>query len=569
MLKRLLAVVVLVHTAMGCELVVQRVLDEISPTADVDPASVPPPEPGEEPTGRYRSVDGTGNHETLYYLGAANTVLRRSMPIDYGDGVMSPAGAGRPSPRAISNAICAESLRASNAPGASDFLWQWGQFVDHDIDLTEPQDPVEPLPIPVPTGDPWFDPLASGAMTINFDRSIYHPGTGNDLAYPRQQVNQITHFIDASNVYGSDEVRAAALRTNDGTGRLRVGAGDLLQFNTAGLPNAGGTGPELFLAGDVRANEQVGLSALHTLFVREHNRLAAEIAANDPSLTGEEIYQEARRIVGALMQVITYKEFLPVLLGRNALRPYRGYRWNVSPAIANEFSTAIYRFGHSALSPTLLRLDAAGNEIPEGHLPLRDAFFRPDRLVNEGGIEPILRGLAAQACSPIDVELVDDVRNLLFGAPGAGGFDLASLNIQRGRDHGLPSYNRAREALGLRPRTGFAEISSDPDTQARLAAAYATVDDIDLWVGALAEDDPVNGGHLGEIAFLVVKRQFEALRDGDRYWYESSLTSAEIQEVEATTLADIIRRNTAIDTEISDDVFHVTGTGSPPSTIRN
>jgi hypothetical protein len=290
--------------------------------------------------------------------------------------------------------------------------------------------------------------------------------------------------------------------------------------------------------------------------VREHNRLAAEIAAKDRSLSGEEVYQETRRIVGALMQVITYNEFLPALLGRNALRPYRGYRWIVSPVIANEFSTAIYRFGHSALSPTLLRLDAAGNEIPEGHLPLRDAFFRPDRLVNEGGIEPILRGLAAQACSPIDVELVDDVRNFLFGPPGAGGFDLASLNIQRGRDHGLPSYNDAREALRLRPRTSFAEISSDPDTQARLEAAYATVDDIDLWVGALAED-PVKGGHLGEVADLVVRRQFEALRDGDRYWYENSLTPSEIREIEDTTLADIIRRNTAIDSEIGDDVFHV------------
>jgi hypothetical protein len=393
-------------------------------------------------------------------------------------------------------------------------------------------------------------------VTIDFNRSVYHPGTGNDAQYPRQQFNQITHFIDASNVYGSDAVRAAALRTNDGTGRLLTSAGDLLPFNTAGLPNQGGTGFELFLAGDVRANEQVGLTAMHVLFVREHNRLAQEIATNDPSLSGEEIFQEARRIVGALMQVITYNEFLPALLGPNALMPWWGYRFLVSPAIANEFSTAIYRFGHSALSPTLLRLDAAGNPIPEGHLPLRDAFFRPDRLVNEGGIEPILRGLAAQACSPIDTELVDDVRNFLFGPPGAGGFDLASLNIQRGRDHGLPGYNDTRFALGLPVRASFAEVSSDPDVQARLASVYANVDDIDLWVGVLAED-PFNGGHVGELAFYVIKRQFQDLRDGDRYWYQVSLSPAEVADVESTTLADIIRRNTSIDTEISDDVFHV------------
>jgi hypothetical protein len=468
--------------------------------------------------------------------------------------IASMAGSWRPPARVISNALCADSQPGANPLGASDYLWQWGQFVDHDISLSGEKTPVEVAPIPVPTGDPSFDPTGTGLVTMDFHRTVYHAGTGNDAAYPRQQMNLITHFIDASNVYGSDDVRAAALRTNDGTGELSVSAGDLPPFNTAGLPNAGGSGPELFLAGDVRANEQVGLTAMHTLFIREHNRLAVEIAANDPMLTGEQIYQEARRIVGALMQVITYSEFLPALLGSNALTPYQGYKYSRSPAIANEFSTAIYRFGHSALSPTLLRLDAAGNPIPQGHLPLRDAFFRPDRLVDEGGIEPILRGLAGQACARIDTELVDDVRDFLFGPPGAGGFDLASLNIQRGRDHGLPGYNDARGAIGLQTKNSFAEVSSDPNVQAGLASVYADVDEIDLWVGTLAED-PVNGGHVGELAFEIITRQFEALQDGDRYFYPGVLSQQEIIDVESTTLADIIRRNTSIGAEISDDVF--------------
>ncbi|MDH3652798.1 MAG: hypothetical protein OEN21_00880 [Myxococcales bacterium] len=555
--RSLLVLLILPTMAMDCEPMdlVQMTLDRMSPDAAVDPASVDPPDPSEQPTGQYRSIDGTGNHETHFELGAANTTLRRGMSVHYGDMVASMGGSSRPSPRAISNAVCADSQRPPNALGASDFLWQWGQFVDHDIDLSGEQEPAEPMPIPVPSGDPFFDPAGTGFMTIDANRSIYHPGTGNDPAYPRQQLNQITHFIDASNVYGSDLIRAAIMRTNDGTGRLLVSTGNLLPFNTPGLPNAGGTGPELFLAGDVRANEQVALTAMHTLFLREHNRLAAEIATNNPALTGEEIYQEARRIVGALMQVITYNEFLPALLGPNALNPYTGYRWSTSPAIMNEFSTAIYRFGHSALSPTLLRLDAAGNEIPSGHLLLRQAFFRPDRLVNEGGIEPILRGLASQPCSAIDTELVDDVRNFLFGPPGSGGFDLASLNIQRGRDHGLPSYNEARRALGLLPIASFTEFGSDPATQARLASVYADVDEIDLWVGALAED-PVNGGHVGEVAFRVIKMQFEALRNGDRYWYRAGgFSPQEVADLEGTTLADVIRRNTTIGAELSDDVF--------------
>jgi len=545
---------------MSCETfdLFEMTLDRISPTSDLDPSAVPPPDPSAMPTGQYRSIDGSGNHETHHELGAAHTPLRRELPSDYGDSISSMSGSLRPSPREVSNALCADSNRGANALGASDFLWQWGQFLDHDIDLTESHQPLEPMPISVPLGDPHFDPLGTGTVTIDFNRSIHHPASGTSTLFPRQQVNEITHFIDASNVYGSDDVRAAALRTLDGTGRLRISAGDLLPFNVDGLPNAGGTGPELFLAGDVRANEQVGLAAMHVLFVREHNRLAAEIAAEDPTLSGETIYQEARRYVGALMQVITYHEFLPALLGPDALMHYRGYRWSASPAIMNAFSTAVYRFGHSALSPTLLRLDAAGAEIPEGHLPLRDAFFRPDRLINEGGIEPILRGLAAQVCSSIDTELVDDVRNFLFGPPGAGGFDLASLNIQRGRDHGLPSYNDARFALGLTVRQSFSEVTTDPDTQSRLASVYATVDDIDLWVGALAED-PVNGGHVGELAFQVIKRQFESLRNGDRYWYQTQFSGETLTELMNTTLADVIRRNTSIDSEIDDDVFHVNG----------
>lgn len=527
----------------------------IGPYADVDPATVEP-FTSHQGTDRYRSIDGTGNHFTHFELGAAGTPLARLAFTDYEDEIGSMAGANRPSAREVSNALCADTRGAVNELGASDMLWQWGQFVDHDIDHTEPQEPPEPAPIPVPLGDPWFDPGSTGLATIDLGRSVYHHGTGHDPAYPRQQLNQITHFIDASNVYGSDDVRAAALRANDGTGRLLVSAGNLLSFNTVGLPNAGGTGPELFLAGDIRANEQVGLAALHTLFVREHNRLADEIASNDPSLSGEEIYQEARRWVGALMQVITYNEFLPALLGPNPLPAWSGYSRDISPAIRNEFSTAIFRFGHSALSPTLLRLDATLTPIPEGHLALRDAFFRPDRIVNEGGIEPLLRGLASQACSAIDTELVDDVRNFLFGPPGAGGFDLAALNIQRGRDHGLPSYSAMRDAMFLAPKTSFAEVSTDPDTQARLASVYATVEDLDLWVGALAEDR-VDGGHVGELASKVIRTQFQRLRLGDRYWYQMVFSADEITELENTTLADVIRRNTSIGFEISDDVFHV------------
>lgn len=516
------------------------------------------PPPDRPMGGEVQSIDGSGNNRRQPSMGAAHTALIRLAPPAYADGAAALAGPDRPSPRAVSNAICAQASARPNSHGVSDFLWQWGQFLDHDIDLTDGVDPPEAADIPIPAGDPFFDPTGSGEATMEFNRSLYDPATGTGPDNPRQQINEITAWIDGSNVYGSDAERAAALRTLDGTGRLKTSEGDLLPFNTDGLPNAGGDSPELFLAGDVRANEQVGLIAMHTLFVREHNRLAGEIAARDPNLDGEAVYHRARRRVIAQIQSITYREFLPALLGERGLRPYRGYRPQVVASIANMFSTGAYRFGHSALNATLLRLDAAGEEIEAGHLPLRNAFFSPWRIAAEGGLEPILRGLANQACQNIDPFVIDDVRNFLFGPPGSGGFDLASLNIQRGRDHGLPSYNQARRALGLRPAGSFAEISSDPELQQRLASVYDDVDQVDLWVGGLTEDH-LPGALVGELFATVIADQFEALRDGDRFWHALRLSSRERRQVESTRLSDVIRRNTDIGDELPDDVFHVPG----------
>lgn len=503
----------------------------------------------------YRSIDGSGNNRRDPGLNAAGTRLARRMGSDYADGVSQMASPWRAGPREISNAVVAQREPIANPRRASDYLWQWGQFLDHDLDLTQTAIPLEPAAIPVPAGDPFFDPAGTGQAVIPLNRSRYDLLSGTGVGNPRQQINEVTGWIDASNVYGSDQERASALRMFDGTGRLETSEGELLPFNAEGLPNGGGSGAHLFLAGDVRANEQVALTVLHTLFVREHNRLARRIAQRHPQLSDEEIYQRARRLVAAEMQVITYREFLPALLGARALPPYRGYRPSADARVMNEFSTAVFRLGHSLLSPQLLRLDRGGTSMPGGPLPLRDAFFAPE-VIRADGISPLLRGLAGQVCQQLDVFVIDDVRNFLFGPPGQGGFDLASLNIQRGRDHGLPGYNAARHAMGLAPARSFAAVSSKPEIQRRLASVYASPDDIDLWVGGLAED-PVRGAMVGELFFEILKEQFEALRDGDRYWYERDLQPAERAQIERTRLADIIRRNTDIRGEIPEDVFHV------------
>jgi len=323
-------------------------------------------------------------------------------------------------------------------------FWVWGQFVDHDITLFRAPDTIESFDIIVPIDDLFFDPEGTGTEVIPFERSGYDPMTGSDATNPRAQVNDITAFMDASMVYGSDTARASYLR--DAGGKLKVSEGDYLPLNDGSFPNAGPNGSTDPMAGDVRASENVALLSLHTIFVREHNRLVDEIADAHPDYDDERLYQEAKAMVEAEIQIITYKEFLPLLLGANALDDYQGYRIDIDPQIANVFATAAYRVGHTMLSAEFLRISEDGGTSPVGSLALRDAFFNPTAMTEQGGVDPLLRGLAAQWAQEVDPYIVDDVRNFLFGPPGAGGFDLASLNIQRGRDHGLPSYNDARAA---------------------------------------------------------------------------------------------------------------------------
>lgn len=501
-----------------------------------------------------RSIDGRNNNVQNHSWGSANSQLLRLVPPEYEDGKAQPSGAARPNVRKISNIVAVQDAPVYNKKNATDMLWQWGQFLDHDIDLTGAAMPPEPYPISIPSGDPYFDPQFTGTQEMPLNRSGYDHATGLTTDNPRQQLNHITAFIDASMVYGSNPIRARALRTNDGTGRLKTSPGNFLPFNTQGLPNAGGPDPTLFVAGDIRANEQVGLTSMHTVFVREHNRLATTINGRSRKLTGDQIYERARARVGALIQVVTYQEFLPVLLGPNALTPYTGYDASVNPGISNIFSTAAYRVGHSMLSPELLRLRKNGKPIPEDNLALRQAFFSPWRITNEGGIEPLLRGLAKNRAQEVDAYIIDDVRNFLFGPPGAGGFDLASINLQRGRDHGLPSYNDVRLAYGLSPAVTFADLTQNPEVQQSLASVYGTVEQLDVWLGGLAEDHRP-GAMVGELFYTILVDQFERLRDGDRFFYLNSFLHHQIKKLEKTTLADILRRNTTIGREIQDNVF--------------
>lgn len=492
-----------------------------------------------------RNIDGSNNNQEHTEYGTTGSAFMTISGYEYDDGISTPNDDDRPSARDISNEIFAQSGNVFSNYGLSNYFWMWGQFLDHDINLTQ-EGHDESYNIAVPTGDIYFDPYGTGTQEINLTRSGYAEGTGTGEGNPRLQVNEITAFIDASNVYGSTEEQQAALRGEGG--KLLMSEGDLLPLTQS---DQGTT----FLAGDVRANENVGLTSMHTVFAREHNSWVDKLAEQHPEYSDEELYQHAKAIVEAEIQHITYDEFLPLLLGDNAIDEYCGYNPDINPQIATEFATAAFRIGHTMLSSDIYRMQENGDESDYANLSLRDAFFRPDIIMAQGGIDEILRGTASSYSQDIDCFVIDDVRNFLFGPPGAGGFDLVSLNIQRGRDHGLPDFNTVREAYGLDPVDNFYDLVQDQDLADRLELLYGDISNLDLWVGGLLEL-PYGDGVAGETFHTIIADQFTRLRDGDRFWYEDRLDDDLLDIIQNTSLSDIIMRNTDIDC-LQDDIFNM------------
>ncbi len=512
----------------------------------------------------YRTYTGEFNNLSHPDWGKTWTNLLRVTRIGYDDGISSPAGQFRPNPRALSNAIFNQDDPIYDPLDLSDFCWVFGQFIDHTIDLTT-DNPNEDASIPVPTGDIYFDPQGTGTAKIHMFRNVSDPATGTSTSNPRQHPNVITPFIDASNVYGTTPEWAAWLRTFEG-GKLKTSAGNLLPFNTisgeyedeidpnapemAYLPNISN---KYFVAGDIRANENSLLTVVHTLFMREHNRQCDLIAAAHPDWNDEQIYQYARKIVSGELEAITYEEWLPSM--GIQLEPYTGYKDDVNPQIMNVFSAAAYRLGHTQLSSEIKRYNAAGQVMPEGNLLLRDAFFNPLEVRNMG-LDPYIRGMGVQKEQMLDAKLVHDVRNFLFGEPGQGGLDLASVNIQRGRERGLPDYNAVRVDFGLPHISFFQGINDDPDVFNPLIVAYdGNINIIDPWVGLLSEKALPNS-IFGETLTKIMTLQFTALRDGDRFYYENDpiLTPEEKDAIKNTRFRDIIMENSGV-TIMQENVF--------------
>lgn len=623
-------------------------------------ATLPPGLAGVE----FEAIDSNGNNVAHPEWGRAGTNYLRVAPARYADGRSQPVAG--PNERFISNRIFNDvNQNVFSDRGLSQWGTTWGQFLDHTFGLRQatgeanniafnPNDPLESF----------TDTLGS----IADQRSVPAPGTG--VTNPREQIDQESAFIDAEPVYGHDTNRLEWLREGPLDGNMANNGPRLMMTPTGYLPQADARGnataaPAMDVdgrlraapntrreAGDPRANEVTQLLATQTLFAREHNRIVSLLPG---TLSDEEKFQIARRVVAAEQQYITYNEFLPSM--GVALPAYSGYNPNVNPGITQEFAAMAYR-AHSmnhgeALDAdtqvsrysqaTLDSLRAQGVEVnvdgPDLNLvvPLGVGFFNPN-LLEQIQLGPALQAIGSESEYRNDPLIDNQLRSVLFQVPVSGNptcldgptlpqcfsgvQDLGAIDIARGRDHGLGSYNQIRQAYGLAPKTSFTSITgeatdqfpSDPlltpgneindpnsidnvtlldttgdtivpdsddaeantktairrtTTAARLRAIYGSVDSVDSFVGMMSEPHTA-GTELGELQRAIWTRQFQALRDGDRFFYQNDPALTTIRNLYSIdfrqTLSQVIGTNVPdVAADLPPNVFFAGGREKPAS----
>lgn len=478
---------------------------------------------------------------------------------------------------------------------------QFGQFIDHDLDHTmasvsfntfarEPVDcsrqcseHIEPcFSIKLDASDPRTKRRHLAGRSINrpgqtcieLIRSAAFCGTGlssviSGQLRAREQVNQVTSYLDGSMIYGSTEQQALELRRSAEYGQLRITRhfDKSSGVNVSYLPlneerrwpvdcqqEPGLSDHTCYLAGDRRANEQLGLLSMHVLFVREHNRIAAQLRQINPTWTSELVFQETRKIVIAQLQLITFEHWLPKVLGPHGMDMvgrYDGYNASAEASIGNVFATAALRFGHTLINPFLMRLNESNmpHEQFKSQLPLHEAFFAPHILASDGGIDPLIRGLVGTSGKGLrpDEIINRELTEHLFELSRDISLDLAAINIQRGRDHGLPGYNEWRRHCGLGFASTFNDLSTEiPDVKMRskLASLYGHPSNLDIWVAGIAEK-PLPGSRVGATFACLLAEQFKRTRNGDRFWYKANghFTTEQTAELDKVSLASIICHN--------------------------
>uniref|UniRef100_A0A8D8RDW0 Peroxidase n=1 Tax=Cacopsylla melanoneura TaxID=428564 RepID=A0A8D8RDW0_9HEMI len=529
---------------------------------------------------KYRTIDGTCNNLKYGNWGTPKTKYGRLLPPKYADGIKavptSVAGTELPGARLIS------IVMFPDLP-VDDHLWtlstmSWAQIITHDMSMsmgnsqnnrysancctddgqinTADTNP-HCFPIIMPDDDPVYSKF--NQVCMNFVRSTTDIDQGCNPGYtPAEQMIIVTHWMDASLVYGSDDELAAKLREFNG-GRLAVEFRDGKPWppaaqNKSAVCDSKNDALPCYQFGDRRANQNPGLTVLHIALLREHNRIATILGHLNPHWDDEILYQESRKILIAEYSHINYYEWLPIVVGQENALKYKlihntkgyvnDYNDHVEPNVLNEHATAAFRYFHSSVQGTLQLIAESRHILQE--LRLSDHFNRPELIEDKDNHDNLIRGLTTQSQEEVDPYFTSELTDFLFRNGKPFGRDLRAIDVQRGRDHGLASYNDYRSFCGL-PRAykfeDFLDVIS-PDRLEKLSALYDHPDDIDLTVGGSLEAH-VPGTLAGPTFLCLLLEQFYRTRVSDRYWYEreGQFTHEQLAEIKKASLARLMCDN--------------------------
>ncbi|KAG1666081.1 Chorion peroxidase [Nymphon striatum] len=513
-------------------------------------------------TRKYRTIDGTCNNLKRPLEGSSNTAQGRLLEAVYEDGISVPRkssklGGRLKSPRYISSKIMTDIQNLHKSK--TSLLTYFGQIISHDYSITpmikakgedflcckDSRKGMRAHPgcftIPIHKKDKFYSKYKKNCM--EFIRSTVVLKSNCRFGY-REQQNAITTHMDGSFIYGSNNEMADKLRVKS-LGMLQMlflcrecGMKSLVSLSLSSENTDDHSKKrnqiilraqnKLFvnLSGDKRANENIGLATIHTIFMREHNRIAKLVSEMKPSWDDEKIYQETRKIVIAFMQNMVMKEYLPIVMGKDLLNKYdlalprnldpNIYDPNINVEVSNAFSTAAFRFAHSMINDDIEFVFANG-QIKVS--PLEEKLFNTTDMYYPKRLNAIANGMLHQHPRVCSVHMASSMSKRLFLKEGEkSGLDLASLNIQRGRDHGLPGYNEYRKYCNFEKYTSISEMPITDIMKQKLRKVYKHVDDIDLFVGGLLEPI-IDGAEVGETFGCILGEQFRILVKGDRFFY--------------------------------------------------
>ncbi|XP_038297660.1 dual oxidase 1 isoform X2 [Canis lupus familiaris] len=509
--------------------------------------------------------DGWYNNLMEHKWGSKGSRLQRLVPASYADGVYQPLGEPHlPNPRDLSNAAMRGPAGQASLRNRTVLGVFFGYHVLSDLVSVEtPGCPAEFLNIRIPPGDPVFDPNGRGDVVLPFQRSRWDPESGQSPSNPRDLTNAVTGWLDGSAIYGSSHSWSDALRSFSG-GQLASGPDPAFPRNaqppllmwSAPDPASGQRGPGgLYAFGAERGNRDPFLQALGLLWFRYHNLCAQRLARQHPHWGDEELFQHARKRVIATYQNIALYEWLPSFLQQAPVK-YAGYNPFLDPSISPEFLVASEQFFSTMVPPGIYMRNASchfqevinRNSSISRALRVCNSYWsrKHPNLRRAEDVDALLLGMASQIAEREDHVVVEDVLDFWPGSLKFSRTDHVAGCLQRGRDLGLPSYTKARAALGLPPITRWQDInpalSQNNHTVLEATAALYNQDlsQLELLPGGLLESH----GDPGPLFSAIVLNQFVRLRDGDRYWFENTrnglFSEEEIAEIRNTSLRDVL-----------------------------